>query len=195
MINDLLSLSVTDCKQLGYFRPNAKTSGIINFSRGGSCIASIGFATDTTQTVPVALFSYTLNGTPVDFFLSLRFCPSHLNNGTGYYLFVCPESGRSCRKLYFVGGRFVSRFALSKPRYESQTRTRRDKTGGVFRYMADLFAFDKLTCQPHRKRTYRGKLTRYGRKVEKFAARLESKPKVFGGQVPRDSLGHWSPGA
>lgn len=186
MINDYLSISVTDCKRLGYFRPNAKTSGEINFTRGGSRIASIGFATDTTKPVPVALFSYTYNGTPVDYFLTLRFTPSHLNNGTGYYLFVCPVTGRSCRKLYLIGGRFVSRFALVKPVYESQTKSRREKKGGIFRLLADNVALDNLTAQPYRKPTYRGQLTRYGRKVAKLSARAEQEPTVYGGQIARE---------
>lgn len=195
MINDYLALSVTDCKRLGYFKPHAKTSGTVNFTRGGSCIASIGFATDTTQTVPVALFSYTYNGTPVDYFLTLRFTPSHLNNGTGYYLFVCPVTGRSCRKLYLIGGRFVSRFALGKTLYESQTKSRREKTGGIFRQLADIAALENLETQPYRKPTYRGKLTRYGRKVAKLAARTEQPVTVYGGKLSRELFGVSTPEA
>ena len=185
MINDYLSISVTDCKRLGYFRLNAKTSGTINFTCGGSCIASIGFATDTTQTVPVALFSYTYNGTPVDYFLTLRFTPSHLNNGTGYYLFVCPVTGRSCRKLYLIGGRFVSRFALGNTLYESQTKSRSEKAGGIFRRLADIAALDNLETQPYRKPTYRGKLTRYGQKIAKLTARIQQPVNIYGRGVAR----------
>ena len=184
-INDFISLSVTDCKRLGHFRPNAKTSGVIKFTRGGSCIASIGFATDTTQTVPVALFSYTHNGTPWDYFVTLRFTPSNLNNGTGYYLFVCPVTGRSCRKLYLIGGRFVSRFALGKILYESQTKSRREKTGGIFRHLADIAALDNLETQPYRKPAYRGKLTRYGQKIAKLTARIQQPVNIYGRGVVR----------
>lgn len=177
-IDRYLTLSIGDCKRLGFLRPGVTTVGRIEWKNDAGVIASVGFSTKT-QGVPVASFSYEHNGTPRAYDVALRWKRSNLNPGTehGYYYFVCPVTGSLCRKLYFVHGQFVGRKAFNAL-YEDQTFSKKQRRNR--RAWRDLLAVDDLISRPYRRETYRGRLTPYGRKVEKLAARLETYKEAAG---------------
>lgn len=162
-----LTLSVTDCKKLGYFREGALCKGVVKWTRkDGTKTAEIGFSTDTRNAVPFARFVYTYNGTPKEYTVTLRWKPSNLNPKQGYYYFVCPVTGLSCRKLYLVEGRFVSRRAFSAM-YTTQTRNRTERSP-LLRTLDYLTQAEEMENQRYRKPYYRGNLTPYGRKLERL---------------------------
>ena len=169
-IDSYICLSVAACKRLGFLKPNETAEGVVTWTQGGAQVAAIHLTTKTGA-VPCAILSYTYRGTNVQTSLTLRYKPSNLNNGTGYYYFVCPITGLSCRKLYLVGGRFVSRAAF-RPLYEKQTLTRTARTGALA-FLKLLAACEDVEAERYRRYTYRGQLTPFGRKCEKMAARLE----------------------
>ena len=168
-IENYIRLSVTDCKRMGYFTPKAVTAGVVNWTQRGEVVASIGMQTNLAGTVPYAVLNYNYKGEPVHVELTLRFHPSNLNNDTGYYYFVCPVTGLSCRNLYLVDGRFISRWAF-RPLYSSQAERRRN---GGLAYLCALADYEKMLDAKYRRLTYRGRLTPWGRKVEKMGARAE----------------------
>lgn len=163
-IEELLAVSVTQLKRLGFIQPNAYKYGVLDWKQGGRVVARAGLAVDTRGTIATVRFLYDYNGTPLDYTTPLRFTPSNLNRG-GFYYFVCPVTGRSCRKLYIVGGRFVSRFAF-RALYEKQAKSRNER-GGLFGFIDAATKYEDLTNAPRRKWFYRGKPTPYGRKVER----------------------------
>ena len=169
-IDRYLCLTVKDCKRLGFLAPNAICSGKIEWKRNGSVVASVGFGSKTTG-VPVVRFSYEYNGQTVTYDVALRWKRSNLNpdSSDGYYYFVCPVTGALCRNLYLVDGRFVGRRAF-KPLYEVQTYSR--KTRRETQPWRDFMAVDTLAFAKYRREYYRGRITPYGRKVEKLAHRL-----------------------
>ena len=169
-VEELLAVSITALKRLGYIRPAAYCCGVLEWKQGEHVTARAGVAVDTRGEVPTVRFSYTCNGFPVDYTAPLRFTPSNLNRG-GYYLFVCPVTGRACRKLYLVGGRFVSRFAF-RALYDKQTKSRAERVG-LFGYLNAVNEFDRVTQQKGRKMYYRDKITPYGLRVERLAAKCE----------------------
>lgn len=172
-IEHLLVVSVTALRNHGLLKPNRKQAAEIYWNRGGNPrAASMGVITDTTHEVATVRFLYDHNGRTNDETVLLRWKQSNLNNG-GFYYFICPVSGRSCRKLYFVGGRFVSRFAF-RALYESQTVGPSGREN-LYYQLAKFSEYEQLADQPHRKETYNGKLTPYGRKLarcDRNAARL-----------------------
>lgn len=172
-LDDFLCLSVADCKRLGFLRPNDTKTGAIEWRRNGGIVASVGFATKTTG-VPLARFSYEVNGTPVTYDVPLRWKRSNLNPASenGYYYFVCPATGRLCRKLYLHDGRFVSRHALGGVLYETQTKPKSWRPDGENGEYLALLEYYRLTDQRYRRETYNGRLTPYGRKIYKIARRL-----------------------
>lgn len=175
-IEEMLQLSITDLKRLGMLQPAAYQYTPVNWTRGGRKTASIAVATDTRGEIPTVRFVYNCNGSPVDYTAPLRFAPSNLNRG-GYYYFVCPVTGRSCRKLYLVGGRFVSRFAF-RALYDRQTKSRAERSG-LFGYLNAVSDLDRITRQKGRKMYYRDKITPYGLRVERLAARVERLGAVY----------------
>ena len=154
---------------MGYFYPQAVTNGVVSWTQRGAVVASIRMQTNTAGTVPYAVLNYTYKGKPVHVEITLRFQPSNLDNGTGYYYFVCPVTGLSCRNLYLVDGQFISRPAF-RPLYSSQAERRR--TAGLS-YLLALADYEKMLDAKYRRLTYRGRLTPYGRRVEKMGARAE----------------------
>ena len=167
-IDDYIRLTVKDCKRLGFFVPNADTNNVVRWTQGKNVVASVQFGTNLTGAVPYAVLNYRYKNEPVHTELTLRFKPSNLKEGTGYYYFVCPVTGLSCRNLYLVNGQFVSRTAF-RPLYKKQAeRHRRDGLG----VLLDIADYERMTNAPYRRLTYRGKLTPYGRKVEKYAERV-----------------------
>lgn len=169
-IEEMLQLSITDLKRLGMLQPGAYQYTPVNWTRGGRKTASIAVATDTRGEIATVRFVYNCNGSPVDYTAPLRFAPSNLNRG-GYYYFVCPVTGRSCRKLYLVGGRFVSRFAF-RALYDKQTKSRAERSG-LFGYLNAVSDLDRIAQQKGRKMYYRDKITPYGLRVERLAAKVE----------------------
>ena len=167
-IEDYIRLTVKDCKRLGFFVPNNETNNVIRWTQGENVVASVHFGTNLKGAAPYAVLAYRYKGEPVHTELTLRFKPSNLKEGTGYYYFVCPVTGLSCRNLYLVNGQFVSRTAF-RPLYKKQAeRQRRDGLG----VLLDIADYERMTNAPYRRLTYRGKLTPWGRKVEKYAKRV-----------------------
>lgn len=166
-IDDYLTLSVADLKRMGFLKPDALVRGNIRFTVGNKERAAVGAATDT-RGVPVFKLAYLYNGEPIDTTIYLRWKRSNLNpNSTnGYYYFVCPVTGKMCRKLYIVNGRFVSRQAFN-PMYKQQTYSHRRRNDVLFAYLDAIDETDKIARAKYRRETYRGNPTPWGRHVEK----------------------------
>lgn len=167
-IEDYLRLTVKDCKRLGFFVPQHDSTGVVRWTQGKNLIASVSFRTNLTGAVPYAALTYQYKGTPVHTELTLRFKPSNLKGDTGYYYFVCPVTGLSCRNLYLVNGQFVSRTAF-RPLYRTQAETKVGINNGSLAVLRAIAAYEDMTTAKYRRLTYRGKLTPWGRKVEKMA--------------------------
>ena len=166
-INDYLRLSLTRCKALGYFVPNATAEGVVSWTRGDDVVGAVRFRTDTVNNRCYIAYR-TADGKDETQKVWLRWRASNLNRG-GYYYFVCPVTGRYCRNLYFVNGRFVSRFAF-KALYEQQTLSN-SRRNDIFRFLDYADKLEQLEQQPRRKLTYRGKPTPFARKVERLNRR------------------------
>lgn len=173
VIEDYIRLTVKDCKRLGYFKPRADTSGVVRWTQGANTVASVGFETNLTGVAPYAVLTYNYKNTPVRTEITLRFKPSNLKEGTGFYYFVCPVTGLSCRNLYLVNGRFVSRTAF-RPLYRQQAETKTPKGNISLAALRALSKYEDLVTAKYRRLTYRGKPTPYGRKVDKYGRRAQA---------------------
>lgn len=80
---------------------------------------------------------------------------SNLRNGSKVYYFSC--RGRKCRTLYSDGTGFYPR-ASFRHIYEKQKRSRKDRE---IAYMDD-------PCRAYGKETYRGRLTPYGKRLQRY---------------------------
>lgn len=163
IIENLVRLTVRDLKRTGFLNPRTFKSGSLTWYRDGRPVASVSVQSDLLGQIPCVVLSYRCDGVPVRDVFALRFQESNLKGGTGYYYFVCPETGQACRNLYLVDGHFMSRPAF-RPLYRKQARRR---PAGVFGMLAAACEYEDLVAAKYRRYTYRGWLTPYGRKVEK----------------------------
>ena len=116
------------------------------------------------QRVTSIVFKWSYQGQDYQQAVDIEYLPSNLGKGAVPY-FLCPHNGLYCRKLYTNGKVLVGRRAFYHT-YENNihSRTQREQD----RYY-------KLICcesEPYRKRYYKGKLTPFGRKIERLEQEL-----------------------
>jgi uncharacterized protein (UPF0332 family) len=86
------------------------------------------------------------------------------------WFFVCPVTGKCCRKLYLYGTHFLHREAYKGLMYESQIQSQR--TRGMFKVFESVYVKDEVydeLYKKHFKTYYNGKETkRYKRIINKI---------------------------
>ena len=156
----LLKINISFLKKHGYLKPNQWQSGVISWSRNGNKIGSITIGVNTEPESLYLLLDYKSNETPIKYKVQLISVPSNLGKGVVWY-FVCPRTGKRCRKLYLADSYFYHRSAFRGCIYEKQTQSKKyrylDKTLGVY-FRADQL-FEQL-YKKHFKKQYAGKPTK-----------------------------------
>lgn len=103
--------------------------------------------------------------------IRMRKAPSNLGLNSVLY-FVCPYTGRSCRKLFTDGSKFFSMYALINGyTYSSRNDSRK---GRIIRK-----AMKEPPVTTNRKLYYRGKLTPFGKRVTKYYRESEENMNNF----------------
>ncbi|TAL62566.1 MAG: hypothetical protein EPN85_02415 [Bacteroidetes bacterium] len=127
LYDDCLKVSVSFLKRHGYLKPDHCQSGTIFWSVGEGeskeITARIGISVNTYRSPYIELY-YTCNSKPVNYRVQLVSIPSNLGKGVVWF-FVCPHTGKRCRKLYLVGERFLHRKAFIGCMYKKQTQSKR----------------------------------------------------------------------
>ncbi len=104
--------------------------------------------------------NYLCNDTPVQYTVQLISCPSNLGKGVVWY-FLCPITGKRCRKLYLIDTHFYNRSAFSRCFYDCQIQSKRyrelDKTLGAYYRVDELY---QQLYKKHFKKQYAGKPTK-----------------------------------
>lgn len=121
---------------------------------------SITAEADGNLNIGALFFRWEKNGEEYSYRVELLREPSNLGRGEVVY-FLCPFTKRKCRKLYTDGKVIASRWSFP------HTYSQRNDSHKV----RDLKAILKATEPPegkNRRTHYKGKLTPYGRKLEKF---------------------------
>ena len=168
ILENYIRLTIRDLKRTGFLKPRTFKDGAITWYRGGHHVASVSVQSNLLAQIPCVVLSYSCDGVPVRDSFALKFQASNLKEGTGYYYFVCPETGRSCRNLYLVDGHFMSRPAF-RPLYRRQAQRR---AAGEWGMLAEACEYEDLASARYRRYTYRGRITPYGRKLEKKYSRI-----------------------
>jgi|JFJP01.2.fsa_nt_gi hypothetical protein len=165
LFDNCKALTISDLKRLGYLNKNQIAGGGISWNQGGQKTGSISIQVNTLKPQPYIEFDYQANGTPIKYRVNLTSKPSNLVDGY-FYLFVCPITGKQCRKLYLVDGYFYSRWAFRGCMYEKQTHSH--KTRQMLKAFELLTISDKLNAK-HFRQSYSGQPTKkYLHLVRKF---------------------------
>jgi hypothetical protein len=176
LYDDLKTVSISFLTKHGYLKPNKYQSGVITWSRGGENIGSISIRVNTQPENPYLEMDYKCNETPINYKVQLVSVLSNLGKGVVWY-FVCPYTGKRCRKLYLAATYFYHRSAFIGCVYEKQTQSKKsrnlDKTLGVYFQTDQLF---EQLYKKHFKKQYAGIPTKKYLKLTQQIQRAESIP-------------------
>lgn len=174
LYDDLKTVSISFLTKHGYLKPNQWQSGTINWSRNGNKTASISIRVNTEPESPYVELDYKCNEAPINYRVQLVSAPSNLGKGVVWY-FVCPHTGKRCRKLYLADTYFYHRSAFRGCMYEKQTQSKKsrfiDKTLGAYFRTDQLF---EQLYKKHFKKQYAGKPTKKYLKLTQQIRKAES---------------------
>ena len=172
-LEDLFRLRVSDFVRAGCMdRP--QRSGTIELPRPVGRVTGIAFRVDlVAMRLTITATVQSMSGNQVVTEIGLIQRPTNLGIGK-MWMFVCPITHTPCRVLYCIDGQFGSRSAMERPRYREQRQGRKGRF--VSRYHRPSPA------RANGKPTYRGKLTPYGKRVQRYndmVEELDAKMAVF----------------
>jgi hypothetical protein len=121
ILDHVKQLSISKLKEWQYLEPGSYKTGTLTWSRNGQEIGSISIQSNVKAEEPYIQLSYTYNkDQPVEYNVYLTSVSSNLGIGKVWY-FICPHTGKRCRKLYGAGKYFLHREAFPDAMYEKQT--------------------------------------------------------------------------
>ena len=171
LYDECKTISITDLKRLGYLTPDQYKAGTLSWSLNGNRTGSISVIVNTLNNDWYLELDYNCNKEPVNYRVRIISVLSNLGKGNVLF-FICPHTGKRCRKLYLISKYFLHREAFRGCFYESQTYSRSTRELEKFfdRHFAEEHLFAALN-KPYFKRSYRGKPTkRYLRLLRKYSS-------------------------
>jgi hypothetical protein len=171
-----LHVSISFLNRYGYLNPNQWKNGIITWSSGEgedkAITARIGISVHIGAESYLEL-NYKQHGKPICYRVQLVSVPSNIGKGVIWF-FVCPQTGRRCRKLYCVGGKFLHREAFMGCLYEVQTYSKvRRRQHKIFESMFSGEHILNEIDKPFFKTMYGGKPTKRFQKMIKLAKEIK----------------------
>lgn len=174
LFNDALQIHISKLKEWGYLKYKIIVSNTIRWSRNGNERGSISFYLNSDCTRPYIELDYKYRDEPRKYRIYFVTKPSNLGKGEVWF-FICPKTGKLCRKLYSIGGYFLHRDAFTGCMYESQTQSK--KWRDIDKVYGSYFKSEQLCEQlykKHLKKTYAGKPTKKYSKLTAEIAKADS---------------------
>lgn len=160
LLDEVKQVSISKLKDFGYLKPDSFKSGKLIWSCTGEEIGSINIFVSMRKK-PFLELSYTYNQEePVKYKINLISKPSNLGVGKIWY-FICPYTGKRCRKLYSAGKYFLHRDAYPQALYSCQTYSKGVRM--IDKVHKFMYVYDKLyeeLYSKHFKAHYAGKPTK-----------------------------------
>jgi hypothetical protein len=156
LFNEVLQLSTTTLKKIGYLAPGAIADGKLTWERDGMPLGSISIQVNTHSEQPYIKLDYQYRNEPRNYKVRLVSIPSNLGKGKIWY-FLCPQTKKRCRKLYSVGGYFLHREAFTGCMYESQAVSKDNRS---WDQIFEREAMAERLHKKHFRKFYAGKPTR-----------------------------------
>ena len=182
LYNEVKAVSISFLTKHGYLKPSQWRSGTVTWSRNGNKTGSISIQVSTQPESPYIELNYKYNEAPINYRVQLVSVPSNIGKGVVWY-FICPNTGKRCRKLYLIGERFLHRAAFRGCMYEKQTQSKKyrqlDKTLGAYFGTDQLF---EQLYKKHLKKQYAGKPTK---KYLRIANRISKSEGIVNYEIER----------
>ncbi len=170
-VEDCLTISISKLKEWGYLHTLGKMSYTLSWSRNGQKHSSIGIEINNNSFDKSVVLDYKSNGEPKKYKVKIVSKPSNLGKGVIFY-FVCPSTGKYCRKLYLHGGYFLHREAFNGLMYSKQLESKKNRD------LCKLFDACCLSDDIYEERYKKHFKTHYNGKETKRFRRLNNKIKI-----------------
>lgn len=160
LIDELKNIGIPFLTKHGYLKPNESKYGTISWERYGKKTGSISILVNTESEAPRIFFNYKCNEILIKYEVQLVSVPSNLGKGLVWY-FICPITGKRCRKLYLANTYFQHRSAFSGAMYQKQTCSKKDRYYSLM--FSTIFKSEQIYEQINSKnfkKTYSGKPTK-----------------------------------
>lgn len=170
LYDKLNTLSITFLKKHGYLVQNQWKSGIITWKRNGIETSSISISVSMISKNPFITLAYKSNEKATNYNVNLVSAPSNLGNGF-FWFFICPKTGKRCRKLYLSEAYFCHRSAIKNCMYSKQSYS---KLGNAFDAYFGVDELYRQLHQKHFKQKYAGKPTKRYLKIKQQIQKAEN---------------------
>ena len=173
-IADLRSFDISFLRKHEYIKPDQFKTGSIIWTSGHGTKNSISIKTVIGDTNGVLTVDYTFRNTEkINYDIELITRPSNLGTGLLWF-FVCPFTGKVCRKLHLINGYFKHRYALPGLMYQNQIESKKWREWK--RIFAKDFNDDVYTelYSKNFKRYYNGKMTKRFARISKKLQEIEN---------------------
>jgi len=174
LYDEVKTVSITFLTKHGYLKPNQLKASSVHWSRNGENIGSISIGVCTHSENLFLELDYKCNQVPIKYKVQLVSVPSNLGKGVIWY-FVCPRTGKRCRKLYLADTYFYHREAFKGCMYEKQTQSKKSRY--LDKMLGAYFKTDQLYEQLYKKnfkKQYAGKPTKNYLKLTQQIQKAES---------------------
>ena len=163
------SIDITNLKKWGYLKMNTKKGGSLVWKQGERETGKISIISFIDNTNSFIVLDYKCNDKNYKYKVQLIATPSNLGTGNIWY-FLCPFTGKKCRKLHLINERFMHRSALSSGMYSKQTKSKKwRQMEKVYGSYFDNEKYYKELYSKNFKTHYNGKPTkRYLKLLEKI---------------------------
>lgn len=169
-IERLKMISIADLKRMELLTPDSFVSTTINWTNRSTKEnnGSISVSIQTGQINGSITFDYTYRDTDkIRYTAQLITRPSNLGTGKLWF-FVCPKTGKVCRKLHLINGYFAHRSTNPNLMYEKQLESKKMREWSkMFQVMLNDEVYEQLYSK-HFKSHYKGKPTKRFLKLSKI---------------------------
>lgn len=166
--DEVKQITITSLKRLGYLRPNADVSGSYSWTCGGKPSGWISLTASLPRRYIDLTYKY--GDKPVSYRVQLESIPKHFG-GCEWY-FICPATGKRCKKLYGIDEHFLSRFAYPSAMYSGQTESRHSRQ--MFKAFRCLDLQRDYLSKRHARTTYNGNPTKRYRRILDRESRFDA---------------------
>jgi hypothetical protein len=125
------TITITKLKEWGYLNSGIK-EGVISWSVSNEVQSRITLKSIINDFEKFIILDYTQNGEVINYKVHIISKPSNLGKGEVFY-FVCPSTGKHCRKLYHSSKYFLHREAFRYLIYDKQKESKK------WRYFTAIF--------------------------------------------------------
>ena len=143
-----------------YLTSYGTRKGVTSWSTNGNVHSTINIEVTHSEYDTYIIFDYRCNGEPKRYKVNLVSRVSNLGKGLIWF-FVCPSTGKLCRKLYLNSGYFLHRTALKNLMYSKQIESK--KFRNISKVFGAYFIRDEVYSELYKKyfkTHYNGKPTK-----------------------------------